>query len=67
MKSIDVLYDVVTLQEAAVMWDKWPKTVQLQIDVGHLQARKSKGTWLVRYDDLLRLWGKPVAWFLDCE
>lgn len=65
MKIID---EVMTLEEAAEMWGKSTDSLRQacierngkppRFEIG-VEARQSKRIWLVTYEGMLRLYGKP--------
>lgn len=54
------LFAVVTVKEAARRWKKHANTVKWAIAAGKLDCRKSGNVWLITYDSLVKLWGKPT-------
>jgi len=66
--SIDMIFEskllsqVVTLQEACVLWKKSPRQMQWAIDRDQVTARKSitSGTWLLTYYSVFLHFGEPV-------
>lgn len=58
---MDHLLHVVTVREAARMWNVNPTTIRRAIDARRrpLEARKSDVIWLISYESLVRRWGLP--------
>ena len=55
----DALHQVVTVREAAELWGYHPRTSQLAINLGRINARKSGCIWLVSTASLLQHYGSP--------
>lgn len=62
------LVGVVSLPEAALLWHKNRKSVEMQVNKGRLEWRKAitGGTIFITVASLRRLWGEPsqevIAW-----
>jgi hypothetical protein len=55
------LVQVVTIGEAAQMFSLTIWAIQYRIDKGHIRYRKTDSIYLVALDDLISLYGKPIA------
>lgn len=60
---MDALFEVVTVTEAARMFNKRRQSVLRAIDSRRkpLVARKSDATWLITLDSLRNRWGDPLS------
>ena len=54
------LFDVVTISEAARMWNKNNKTVRRALSRPSVRFRKSGVIYLVSAESCRRLWGEPI-------
>ncbi len=52
-----ILSGVMSAAEAARRWGLNPSTIRRAILGGRLPATKSAGTWLVAYEDMVRVYG----------
>lgn len=59
--AMDTLLSVVTVSEAARMYEKNVRSVRRAIESRHkpLEARQSGRDWLITVDSLRRRWGAP--------
>lgn len=64
MSKGDVLGEVITAREAAMIFGLGDSTVAQDIRRGNIPARKSGGTWLIRRSDATERWGKPASMLL---
>jgi len=53
-----MLDKVLTLAEAARLWHMESSSLRHAIRDGRLPATKSDGTWLVIYEDMVRVYGE---------
>lgn len=59
------LLNVVTIQEAALLWDKHPLTVRRALNsrckplVGRKSPDIERGIWLISYQSCIDRWGSP--------
>jgi hypothetical protein len=65
-KSLSESSQVVTLKEAAEMWNLNDSTLRRAISEGRLTARKSAGTWLVEIADMHKAYPQHHAWVTFC-
>jgi len=59
------LYQIYTIAEAALLWNKSPDTLKDACNRSTprftpTEHRKSSGTWLITYNGLYRLYGQPL-------
>jgi hypothetical protein len=64
---IDIVYDVLTVVEAAHMFGFTYNAIIGNILRGHLIARKSGRWWLISYLSLVAIYGNPIHDYLDSE
>jgi Helix-turn-helix domain len=64
-KIPDALFDLVTAQEAARLWQKNRHTIYRAIDFNRVEARKAQTVWLITRQSLEKLWGKPKVDLLE--
>lgn len=64
---MDSIYRVVTVKEARHMWGKHQNTIMFAVWREQIAARKSGGTWIISFDDCVKLWGNPQKGFLNNE
>lgn len=69
MHPLTPTFQVVTVPEAAHMWQRHPLTIRRALDAQRrrLVGRKSGGVWLITVDSLLRRWGDPVLPFPESD
>lgn len=65
LKAELALRDVVTLAEAAMMWNKAPKTIQMQVLKGRIAGRQAGRIWLLYVSDIVRRYGQPERWYTE--
>lgn len=59
------LFTLITIPEAARLWNKHHMSVRRAIDEGRLEARQSFRCWLITRASLEKLWGKPQSPLMD--
>lgn len=57
---MNVLEQVVTIQEAAMMYLRSEDTIRYHLDAGNLQYRKTPRIYLITLDSLINLYGIPL-------
>lgn len=58
-ESKDLLYSIVTINEASYHWGKHRRTIYFAIDRGDILARSSKHGWMIEVKSLIAYWGEP--------
>lgn len=68
LKKNSLLYKVVTINEASVLWNRAASTLRWAIRNGRFEeweVRKSGKDWLILYDAMVRVYGEPIKPITD--
>lgn len=57
--TINLLFSIVTINEASHHWGKHRQTIYGAIDRGYILARAGKNGWLIEVESLINYWGEP--------
>jgi len=58
-KSIDEMYLLTPLAEAAFLWCRDPRSIARSIKRKRIRTRRARGVLLLSYRDLVRAYGEP--------